>query len=626
MRPVAAESLRRAAALADASLLRLEWRPARPPAPSGPSGPREQRWAWLGAFDAGEALRARGVDCAHHPRLAALLADLDTGGGAPDVVVLAERPDPDAVDLAAAAHAATGRVLTAVQDWLADARLQDSRLAVVTRGAVGAGGAPDPVLAAVWGLVASAQAEHPGRIVLVDHDGLGPSLAALPEAVGGDAPQVALRDGVSLVPRLARVTEPVPSGGPPWRADGTVLVTGGLGTLGRLVVRHLVTAHGVRRLVIVSRSGASGDGAAEFLKELRAEGAALRVVAGDAGDRAVVDEALAAVPDEHPLSAVVHLAGVLDDGVLQAQTPERVDRVLRPKADGAWHLHAATAAREADGADVAFVAFSSVSSVLGPAGQAGYAAANAFVDALMARRRAAGLRGVSLGWGLWAARSGLTGDLDDADVRRMARSGVKPLASDQALALLDLACATGEPVLFPLRLDTASLGGGAAADVPPPLRGLARTPVRRASVDAEQAPDDGSLADRLAGLPEGERDALLLNLVRTHVAAVLGHDDPRTVGERRPFADIGFDSLRALQLRNRLGGATGLRLSPTLVFDHPTPLALAQRLRTLLLPDVPHQAPAGPEPEHRTGDEVRDRLRSASPEEVFDFIDDLLGE
>ncbi|GAA2908922.1 hypothetical protein GCM10020221_01240 [Streptomyces thioluteus] len=377
-----------------------------------------------------------------------------------------------------------------------------------------------------------------------------------------------MRDGALLVPRLARVTTPGDRGAVALRTDGTVLVTGGLGVLGRLVVRHLVTAHGIRRVLVVSRSGGTGEGVADFTAELNAEGAELHVVAGDAADRAVLEGALASIPAEHPLTAVVHMAGVLDDGVLTSLTPERADRVLRPKADAAWHLHELTA-----GQDVPLVVFSSLSSVLGPAGQGSYAAANAFVDALVERRRAAGSPGVALGWGLWGARSGLTGDLDEADLRRMARTGVQPLSSDQGLALFDLARAGDDPVVFPLHLDTAALGGGDADDVPPVLRGLARTPARRATVRAaeERPAGDDTLADRLARVPEAEQEAQLLTLVRSHVAAVLGYDDPRTVGERRTFTDIGFDSLRALQLRNRLNGATGLRLPATLVFDHPTP-------------------------------------------------------
>lgn len=677
LRPMNTESLRRTAAMADASLLHLEWQPAQP-APL-PHDPVPTRWAWIGSgtAEADGALKARGIECAHHSDPAALRAYLDTGGGAPEAVVLAllsgpselsgysghsPAPEPRAtepgtgtaptapLDPATVAHQATHTVLAALQDWLVDERLAGSRLVVLTRDAVaaGPGSRPDPALAAVWGLVASAQSEYPGRIRLVDIDGLASSRSALADAVAGEAARVAVRDGALLVPRMTRMTRvatSAPSGGAGWRPDGTVLVTGGLGTLGRLVVRHVVESYGIRHVVVVARTGDSGADAAEFVKELRADGADIHVVAGDAGDRGVLADALESVPAEHPLTAVVHMAGVLDDGVLAAQTPERLDQVLHPKADAAWHLHELTA-----GSDVAFVAFSSVSSVLGPAGQAGYAAANAFVDALMAWRRAAGLPGVSLGWGLWGARSGLTERLAAADVRRMARSGVKALSSDQGLALFDVACATDEPVVFPLRLDTGALGDG--ADVPYLLRGLTRTPVRRSAVataDTGDGQDGESLATRLAPLPESERDDILLTFVRTHVAAVLGHDDPRTVHERRPFADIGFDSLRALQLRNRLGDATGLRLSPTLVFDYPTPVALGRHLRTLLLPDAPPpkagttaagqaaedasggSPPPGPHQGHQghrghQDDAATEQLRPASREEVFEYIDNLLGE
>ncbi|WP_420894774.1 type I polyketide synthase [Streptomyces noursei] len=446
-----------------------------------------------------------------------------------------------------------------------------------------------------------------------------------------------MREGTHRVPHLTRSTTPASTGGPLWRKDGTVLVTGGLGVLGRMTIRHLVASHGIRRIMVVSRSGAATDGAAGFVDELSAQGAELHLVTGDAADRGVLERALASIPADQPLTAVVHLAGALDDGVLTSLTPERADHVLRPKADAAWHLHELVT-----DPDVAFVAFSSLSSVLGPAGQGSYAAANAFVDALVTRRRAAGLSGLALGWGLWESRSGLTGDLGDADVRRMARSGVRPLSDDQGLALLDLACATDAPVVFPLHLDTTALGSG-DADVPPLLRGLARTPGRRTAARAtapEPAAGD-SLAERLARAPEAEQDAQLLTLVRTHVAAVLGYDDPRTVGERRTFVDIGFDSLRALQLRNRLNGATGLRLPATLVFDHPTPVTLGRHLHTLLVPDAPAAGDSVdgvttsrpdavvPDPTPATGEggEAIEQLRSAaSLQEVLDFIDDQLGQ
>ncbi|MFJ8743085.1 type I polyketide synthase [Embleya sp. NPDC127516] len=639
MRPVAVQSLRRAAAVADAALLRPQWRPERQRARRDPA---PVHWAWIGdgAAETNGPLTARGIVCAHHRDPAALRAYLDTGGSAPEVLVLAQpsghlgltpAAGSPAVDPATAAHRSAHSVLAALQEWPADERLAHTRVVLLTRGAVaaGPGSPPDPALATAWALAASAQSEYPDRIRLVDLDDRDASRSALVDAVASDAPQVAVRDGVLLIPSLVRVAAASAARGATWRTDGTVLVTGGLGTLGRLVVRHLVVTHGVRRVVVVSRSGESGPGAAEFVKELSAEGADIRVVAGDVGDRRALEDVLASIPTEYALTGVVHMAGVLDDGILAAQTPERLDRVLRPKADGAWHLHEATA-----GSDVAFVAFSSVSSVLGPAGQAGYAAANAFVDALMAQRRAAGLHGVSLGWGLWQARSGLTEAMAEADVRRIARSGVRALSDAQGLALFDLGCAADEPVVFPLRLDTAGLRDG--DDVPRLLRGLASTPVRRTAVgavDTGDEPGGEQLATRLAGLPEDEQDDLLLTLVRTHVAAVLAYDDPRAVGERRSFADIGFDSLRALQLRNRLGGATGLRLSPTLVFDYPTPVALGRHLRGLLLPHAPSSTTTvGPPADHALppaahgSGEDPDRLRSASREEVFDYLDNLLDE
>ncbi|GGR38030.1 acyl transferase domain-containing protein [Streptomyces netropsis] len=634
MRPVTAEALHRAAASAGTSLLRLEWRPTTRP---GPRATDPARWAWIGteAADADGALAARGIRYEHHTALATLRASLDAGGDVPDVVVLTQPSTAGDTDMATAAHQAVHRVLAAVQDWLADDRLASSRLVVLTRDAVAPtpGSVPDPALAAVWGLVTSAQSENPDRITLVDLDAHDASLPALPSAVDSGEARIAVRDGSLLTPHLARVATPAAHGGPLWRADGTVLVTGGLGVLGRLLVRHVVVSHGVRHVVAVSRSGASGEGVAAFVEELRAEGAELRVVTGDAADRAVLEDALASIPAEHPLTAVVHMAGVLDDGVLGSLTPERVDRVLRPKVDAAWHLHELTA-----GSDVPLFVFSSVSSVLGTAGQGSYAAANAFVDALVQHRRGAGAPGVSMGWGLWGAKSGLTGGLGETDMRRIARSGVQPLSADQGLALFDLARATDDPVVFPLHLDTAALSGGDTENIPPLLRGLARTPVRRATVRTEDEPGGDSLATRLARVPEAEQDAQLLTLVRSHVAAVLGYDDPRTVGERRAFVEIGFDSLRALQLRNRLNGATGLRLPATLVFDHPTPDALRGYLRTLLLPDSPSARDAeggaaadavapDPGPGQSKGDEAIEQLRSAaSLEEVFDFIDDQLGE
>ncbi|HWM00889.1 MAG TPA: SDR family NAD(P)-dependent oxidoreductase, partial [Actinophytocola sp.] len=338
---------------------------------------------------------------------------------------------------------------------------------------------------------------------------------------------------------------------------GTVLITGGTGTLGRLLARHLVTAHGVRSLVLLSRRGGTVDDLGD---------ATVRVVAADAADRAALAEVLAGIPD---LTAVVHAAGVLDDGVVTALSAEQVDRVLRAKVDIARHLHDLTRDRDL----AAFVLFSSAAGILGGAGQANYAAANAYLDALAQHRRAAGLPATSLAWGYWTERSGMTGHLDAADRDRMTRTGVLGLSTSDALALYDAAVAAPDPVLLPARLDTTARRD----TVPPLLRGL----FRRAAEPTGPAERSG-LAARLAGLPPAERERTVATLVRTHAATVLGHDSARAVPAGRAFRELGFDSLTAVELRNRLATATGLTLPATVVFDHPTPGTLAAHLFTRL--------------------------------------------
>ncbi|MGW6445274.1 SDR family NAD(P)-dependent oxidoreductase [Lentzea sp. NPDC055074] len=347
--------------------------------------------------------------------------------------------------------------------------------------------------------------------------------------------------------------------------DGSVLVTGASGTLGGLVARHLVETHGARHLVLASRRGIP----AELEAELTALGADVTSVACDVGDRDAVAGLLGSL--ERPLTAVVHAAGVLDDGVVESLTPERLDAVARPKADAARHLHELT--RHLDLA--AFVLFSSVAATFGNRGQANYAAANAYLDALAQHRRATGLPAVSLAWGFWAERSALTSGLGEADLNRMKAGGVLPLSTEDGLALLDAGIRRDEALLAPVRLNIAALRQQA---VPPLLRGLVRGTRRRAA----QAGTSG-FADRLAAVTGPERERLLLDLVRTHVGAVLGHASPDAVEPLRAFKDTGFDSLTAVELRNRLTAATGLRLPATLIFDHPTPMALAEHLRAELV-------------------------------------------
>ncbi|MBP8539031.1 beta-ketoacyl reductase, partial [Streptomyces sp. MK37H] len=448
----------------------------------------------------------------------------------------------------------------------------------------------------------------------------------------------------------------------PLDPGGTVLVTGGTGTLGGLLARHLVAEHGVRHLLLTSRRGPEAAGAADLVAELTDAGATAEVVACDAADRDALAAVLAAVPADRPLTGVVHAAGALDDGLIGALTPERLEKVLRPKADAALNLHDLT--RDLDLS--AFVLYSSFAGVVGNPGQANYAAANTFLDALAARRRAAGLPGVSLAWGHWEQSSELTGQLDQADLARLARSGIVPMSSGLGLALFDAGRWMAEPLVVTSRLDVPAWASGTDSEVVRALaRGLAVAgPVRRARAAqaADQGADGPALERRLAGLSEEERTAALVDLVRTHVATVLGHGSAAAVEPDRAFKELGFDSLTAVELRNRLGAATGLRLPATLIFDHPTPGALAGFLLQQISPE---DQPAGADTllaelaklenaftgittdddEHTviarrlenllsTWKELgaakreatsADRLKSASADEVLDFINNELG-
>ncbi|MEU1025215.1 SDR family NAD(P)-dependent oxidoreductase, partial [Streptomyces sp. NPDC005904] len=355
---------------------------------------------------------------------------------------------------------------------------------------------------------------------------------------------------------------------------GTVLVTGGTGTLGGLVARHLAVGHGVRRLLLVSRRGAESPGADALVAELTGLGAEVRVAACDVADREALAEVLGSVPADAPLTGVVHTAGVLDDGLVSALTPERFEAVLRPKVDAAWNLHELTKHLDLS----AFVLFSGAAGIFGSAGQGNYAAGNVFLDALAQHRKATGLPAVSLAWGFWAQRSGMTGHMNDTDLARMARSGMVALSSEEGLALFDGATGMDEALVMPLRLDAVAMGA-AGAGMPAIVRGLVRSPVRRSrAVEATGGGAGSGLAHRLAATSEAERSRMMLELVRGHVAAVLGHGSADAVEESRAFKELGFDSLTSVELRNRLNEATGLRLAATLVFDHPTPVALARHL------------------------------------------------
>ncbi|MEV1086025.1 SDR family NAD(P)-dependent oxidoreductase, partial [Streptomyces sp. NPDC050211] len=360
---------------------------------------------------------------------------------------------------------------------------------------------------------------------------------------------------------------------------GTVLITGGTGSLGSAVARHLVTAHGVRHLVLAGRSGMAAEGAAALAAELTAHGAEITVRACDAGDRAQLAALIADIPADRPLTAVVHTAGVLADGTLPTLTPDGLDTVLHPKVDAVLNLHDLT--RDLDLS--AFVLYSSSSALFGSPGQGGYAAANAFLDAFAGYRRSLGLPATSLAWGLWSTDSRMAGHLDQSGMhRRLARGGVLPLTDTEGLALFDAAQSVDTPLQVPIRLHHAALRTAGA--VPAFLSTLIGDTAPADSPGRPAAPAD-TLADRLAGLPAEEQQQLVLDAVRAHAAAVLGHGGADSIVADRAFKELGFDSLTAVEMRNRLAAATGLRLAATLVFDHPTPTALAAHLRRQLIPD-----------------------------------------
>ncbi|MFJ8229629.1 SDR family NAD(P)-dependent oxidoreductase [Streptomyces sp. NPDC094448] len=356
--------------------------------------------------------------------------------------------------------------------------------------------------------------------------------------------------------------------------DGTVLITGGTGTLGSLLARHLVTEHGTRHLLLTSRRGPEAPGAARLRDELTSLGARVTIAACDAADRDALRGLLDTVPSTHPLTSVVHTAGVLDDATLASLTPGQVDRVLRPKADAALNLHELT--RDMDLS--VFVLYSSMAGQLGTGGQANYAAANTFLDALAHHRRGQGLPGTSLAWGHWERDSGMTGHLGRADRARMRGQGLRSLTDRDGLALFDAAARYDDPLLATAALGSADTGRDG---VPLLLRDLVRPRSRLARPAVHSAPAG---AVRLAGLDAAELRYTLLDLVLDHAATALGHTGKEAVDPDRPFRAAGFDSLTSVQLRNGLNTATGMRLATTAVFDHPTPRKLAEHLGTRLSP------------------------------------------
>ncbi|MFF8807145.1 thioester reductase domain-containing protein, partial [Streptomyces omiyaensis] len=567
------DALATAAGRLDDALFRVVWTPL------GVTAPLEagERPPTLGA----------GGDFARPADVAAALAR----GRAVPLVVLRAAPEP-AGSLPGSVHATAENTLLLVQEWLADERLEATRLAVVTTGAVAVADDEDVTAlpaAALWGLLRSAQSEHPDRLTLIDTDtdpDTGPAASASAEpstapaapaesdlltvlAASGE-PQAALRAGRAHAPRLVRAAPRPGPRTPVWNPDGTVLITGGTGSLGALFARHLVTVHGVRHLLLVSRSGPDAPGARELAAALTGLGARVTVAACDTADHAALAALLDTLPADLPLTGVVHAAGVLDDGLLATLTPERLHAVLRPKADAAWNLHQLTRDRTEV---TAFVLFSSIAAVVGGPGQANYAAANQFLDALARHRHAHGLPATSVAWGLWEQSGGMSGHLSETDLGRIARGGFRPVPQEKGPALLDRALALGLPDVVATPLDIAALREQPGR-VPVVLTALAPVPARPAAAGRD-AVADGSLAGLVEGLDGAERERAVLGAVLARIAAVLGHADTGGITADQPLTKLGFDSLTSVELRNRLGALVGAKLPATLVFDHPTPAALA---------------------------------------------------
>jgi acyl transferase domain-containing protein/thioesterase domain-containing protein/acyl carrier protein len=570
LRPLAAEQL--ATAGAEDALLALEWSLLEVEAP--PTG----ELTLVGA--SAPALAAALGGAAVHADLAALAAALPADAPPRDVVLVLDATAAGAE----AAHAAAAAALEAARTWLAEERFADSRLVFLTTGAIAAAvedAVPGLSQAPVWGLIRSAQSEHPGRFGLLDLDGADASTVALGRALSLAEPQLALRQGSLLAPRLRRAgPSPAPEQ-PRLAPDGTLLLTGAATGLAGLVGRHLVAAHGVRH-VLLATAEAAEPGAAALRTALEEAGAEVETAACDLADRAQLAALLESVDPARPLTAVVHVTAPSEDGLFAALTPERLDGTLAAAADPAWHLHELTADLDLG----VFALLASVAGSFGRAGQAGRAAADVFLEGLAAQRATRGLAAAALAWGLreeTLQASGAT--LDAAGLELVRRSGFAPLSDRECLQLFDAALADPRPALAAARLHLPAWRQQARAGLLPAVLGeLVRLPARRVGAGVEK-----TLPDLLAGIPPEERGAAVLDFLRGQIAEALGYDSGAEVDPETPLLELGFDSLTALQYRNRLSTATGLRLTPSVILDYPNTAALAEHLVSRL--DVADQGP-----------------------------------
>ncbi|WP_431936481.1 SDR family NAD(P)-dependent oxidoreductase, partial [Micromonospora sp. RP3T] len=552
----------------------------------------EPATADVAAALAGAELRPVTVDPAGTTRadLAAALGKAFADGPVDGVVSLLglhDAPHPDHPALPAGT-AATLLLIQALHDTG-----DTPPLWCLTRDAVATDGG-DPVhgvaQGGLWGLARVAGLELPRlRVNLLDLPAgdTDPARLAAALTADGDEDQFALRGGGLYARRLVRATPAAPAAADRWQPSGTVLVTGGTGALGAHVARWAAGA-GAEHLVLTSRRGDAAPGAAELRDELTASGVRVTIAACDVADRDAVAALLTRLDaDPAPLTAVVHAAGLNDVAPLLDTDPDRLAGVLTGKTAGAVHLDELLGDRPLD----AFVLFASIAGVWGSGGQAGYAAGNAHLDALAARRHARGLTATSVAWGPWADGGMAT---DDAQ-RELARRGLRAMAPADAVHAMRVAVGRGDATLTVVDVDWATFAPAYASSRPRPF--LADLPEARQAIRAAaEVPTDGgaALRDQLRDLSTEDRDRRLVELVRAEAAAVLGHGGPERVKPRRAFKDLGFDSLTAVELRNRLNRATGLSLPTTLVFDHPDPAALADHLRATLLPDASTTPTADP--------------------------------
>ncbi|MEU8473386.1 SDR family NAD(P)-dependent oxidoreductase [Streptomyces sp. NPDC029006] len=603
------------------------------------------------------------VDSSDRTAVAALLTDTthgeDTVAGVLSLLALDESDHPDHPGVTGGL-ATTLALLQALGDTGVEAPVW-----LATDGAV-ATSDTDPVRnprqAALWGLGQVAALEHPGRwgglIDLPDtfDDRVRAGLGTVLGGGTGTEDQLALRGEALLARRLERTAlhRPLPDE-TGWQPTGTVLITGGTGALGAHVARRLA-AKGAEHLLLVSRRGPDSPGAAELTAELTEAGARVTVAACDVADGQALEDLLTkSAADGDPIRAVVHAAGVNGFGSLAQTTLADFGAVVSAKAAGAAHLDALLADTGLD----AFVVFSSIAGVWGSGSQSAYSAGNAYLDALALHRRAHGRPATSVAWGAWSGG----GMVDAASAPQLRRQGIRSVRPELMLTALDRALTGDQSGLTVADIDWKRFYPAFTAARPsalltgiPEVRRIAAADARARRADLATA---GSLQRRLAGLGEDAQKEILLDLVRAETAVVLGHQDVHAIHPDRAFQELGFDSLTAVELRNRLSAATGLRLPATLLFDHPAPAVLVDHLRNALTPEggpSAHPAVADVEklkaalasvPDDRAvraqvtaalhvllakwspdtaQDETDDDLESVTDDEVFDIIDNEFDE